>query len=188
MEQQNENSYLKRGKGKTVGDIKKKDFFSYYRKHSSAKKRLDKLSYGRFTKDLMSTFSEAIVKDALSLKMGALGSIRIRSRKLTTVKRDGKIAKTLRVDWPATFAYWHKTYPDLTRDEIIGLKDKGIKKKCIYHLNEHTDKEFYEHWWDEFITSSVKYHKFYRFKPSRQYSRLIAQVVKDPNRKAFYYR
>ncbi len=69
MEKQNKNSYLKRGKGKTVGDIKKKDFYSYYRKHSSAKKKLDKLAYGRFTKDLMSTFSEAIVKDAINTEI-----------------------------------------------------------------------------------------------------------------------
>jgi hypothetical protein len=59
-------------------------------------------------------------------------------------------------------------------------------KTVIYHENEHSNQEFYEHHWDK-LTANLKYKNFYKFKPSRQYSRLIAKVVKDPNRKTFYY-
>ena len=72
--------------------------------------------------------------------------------------------------------------PDLSQEEIIKLENK----KVIYHQNDHSNGEFYEHYWDK-LTNTLKYKSFYVFKPSRQYSRLIAEVVKDPNRKVFYY-
>jgi len=81
-----------------------------------------------------------------------------------------------------TTGYWHTKYPGLTKDEIINVPDK----KVLYHENEHSNAEFYEHFWDNY-SAVLKYKSFYIFKASRQYSRLIAQVVKDPNRKTFYY-
>jgi len=173
-------NYLKRGEGKK-SDITKYDFFSFYRKHSQFSK-LERTQYSRFIKELLIAYSEAIVKEALELKLGKLGYIRVQSKKLNFFNKEGKLQKSLKPDWQATWKYWERLYEGKTRDEITEIKNK----KVIYHQNTHTQQEFYRHLWDK-ATAIVKYKRFYTFKPSRQYSRLIAQVVKDPNRNVFYY-
>lgn len=175
------NEYLKRGKGKNVGDIKKYDFFSHYRKNAKLTK-LERTQYSRFVKELLNTYSEAIVQENLELKFGKLGFIRVQARKLNFFKKDGTLHKSLEPDWPKTWAYWETKYEGLTRDEIVKLKDK----KVLYFDNEHTDQEFYRHIWDN-STAVIKYKRFFKFKPSRQYSRMITEVVSKDERTVFYY-
>ena len=181
MEEQRSNTYLKRGKGKTNGDIYKRHFFSFYNKKAKHTK-VDRKTYDAFLKQLLDAYSEAIVKENMSLKLGCLGYLRVQAKKLNFFNKEGKRQKSLKVDWNKTWKHWEATYKDLTRDEIVALKNK----KVIYFLNDHTNQEFYKHHWDT-LTSTVKYHRFYNFSPSRRYSRMIAEVVKDPNRKTFYY-
>lgn len=173
--------YLKRGKGKKPGDIKKYDFYSYYRKNAQREK-LERKKYSAFLKDLLTTYSEMIVKENFELKLDKIGYIRVQARPLKFLKKDGTLAKSLKVNWPATWEMWEKKYPGLSRDEITELKNK----KVIYFENAHTNQEFYCHLWDN-KTALLKFKSFYKFKPSRQYSRLISKVVKEPNRKVFYY-
>lgn len=175
------NIYLKRGKGKIAGNIKKSDFFSYY--NSNAKEALlPKDKYNAFIKDLLNTFSTAIVDNNLELKITKVGKLRIKSSHLNFFKANGERSKSLKPNWKATWEFWVSKYPGLTRDEIVEIKDK----KIIYHENEHSNQEFYEHYWDK-ATINLKFKSFYVFKASRQYSRLIAKIVKEPNRKVFYY-
>ena len=175
------NNYLKRVKGKKIGDIKKYDFFAHYRKNAKLAK-LERTQYSRFIKELLNTYSEAIVKENLELKFGKLGFIRVQAKKLNFFKKNGKLAKSLEVNWASTWVYWEGLYKGLTRDEIVELKNK----KVIYFDNEHTNQEFYRHIWDN-STAIIKYKRFYKFKPSRQYSRMIKEVVTKPERKIFYY-
>jgi len=172
---------LKRGKGKSIASIKKYNFFSYYREKTILNK-IERKEYSSFIKDLLIAYSEAIVKENLQLKMGKLGTIRIQAKKLHYFTKNGERAKTLQVDWQKTLAYWEEKYEGKTRDELKKIQNKTV----IYHENEHTNGEFYRHLWDN-LTAVVKYKRFYKFKPSRQYSRLIATTVKDKNRKIFYY-
>lgn len=175
------NSFLKRGKGKASGNIKKKQFFKYYSKNSK-EKLVDEKVYNAFFKDLVCVISEKIVTEALEFKIPYLGKIRIKSNPITFVTKKGELAKSLKPDWKKTWEIWQSKYPGLTRDEIVNIKNK----KVVYHDNAHTENEFYEHYWDK-ATLNLKYKTFYDFTASRQYSRLISKVVKDPNRKTFYY-
>ncbi len=172
---------IKRGKGKLTGNVKKNDFYKHYK--ANAKETLVNQSlYNSFLKDLLGAFSDAIVELGLELKINRVGKLRIRSKKLHFFDKNGKRCKSLKVDWQSTWDYWKSKYSDLSKEEIIKIKNKTV----IYHQNDHSSGEFYEHFWDKF-TNNLKYKSFYVFKPSRQYSRLIAKVVKDPNRKVFYY-
>ena len=175
------NTYLKRGKGKIAGSIKKDAFYKFYEQNAK-EKRVPRVRYNAFIKELLTRYSHAIVELGLELKINKIGKIRVRSQKLRFFNKDGKRNKNLRVDWHKTWAYWHSKYPELNRQEITQIENKTV----IYHENDHTDQEFYGHHWDN-LTASLKYKSFYGFKASRQYSRLIAKVVKDPNRKVFYY-
>lgn len=176
-----ENEYLKRGEGKTNGNIKKDDFWLFY-KQCSIDKRLDRKTYNSFLNDYLKELSTKIVTEALEVKITNLGLIRVRSKKLTLVKRDGTVAKTLKPDWKATWKYWEEKYPNISRDEIIKIDGK----KLVYHENDHTQGEFYEHFWDK-RNSRIEGQSLYVFEPSRNFSRLITLIVKDLNRKTFYY-
>jgi len=178
---EDKNSYLKRGKGKIAGSIKKDAFYKFYESNAKEKK-VTRVVYNAFIKELLSRYSHAIVESGLELKINKIGKIRVRSHNLRFFNKDGKRNKNLRVDWHKTWAYWHSKYPELNRQEITEIKDKVV----LYHDNDHTEQEFYAHHWDN-LTANLKYKSFYGFKASRQYSRLIAKVVKDPNRKVFYY-
>ena len=172
---------IKRGRGKTIGNIKKNEFYKYY-KNNAKESVISQSLYNSFLKDLLIAFSESIVKLGLELKINKVGKIRIRSKKLHFFDKHGNRSKSLKVDWQSTWEYWNKKHSDLSKEEIVNLKNKQV----IYHQNDHTNGEFYEHYWDK-LTNTLKYKSFYVFKSSRQYSRLIAKVVKDPNRKVFYY-
>ena len=175
------NNIYKRGKGKNTGSIKKEAFFKFYAANAK-EKLIEKKVYNNFLKELLHNFSTAIVELGLELKINKIGKIRIKSSPLKFFKKDGTRAKSLKINWEATWNYWHNKYPGLTRDEISEINNKTL----IYHENEHTHQEFYQYYWDN-ITSTLKYKSFYSFKASRQYLRLIAKTVKDPNRKTFYY-
>lgn len=180
MEEEND-KIAKRTQGKLNGDIKKAFFRNFYFVNTKQKK-LSTSNYNAILTDLLSTFSESIITEGLELKLGVIGKLRVRSKKLHFFKTDGTRCKTLRVNWKATWEYWEKKYPGFTKKQLKQTENKPV----IYHENDHTDGEFYEHYWDK-ITCSVPYVGLYTFKPARQYSRLIAKVVKDPNRKVFYY-
>jgi hypothetical protein len=172
---------FKRGEGKHKGDVKKYDFYSYYRKNTKFPK-LERKEYSAFLKDLLTAFSEAIVRENMELKLGKLGFIRVQAKKLHFFDKDGNRAKTLKVNWQKTWEYWESKYEGKTRDEIKQIKDKTV----LFHENDHTNGEFYQHLWDK-LTSIVKYRGLYQFIPSRQYSRLITEMVSDPHRTVFYY-
>lgn len=175
------NTYLRRGKGKLAGDVKKAAFYLFYKEHAK-EAILPRSTYNAFVKELLIAYSSNVVETGLELKVTKVGKLRIRSSHLNFFKKNGERSKSLKPNWHATWEYWHTKYPGLTNDEIVEIKDK----KVIFHENDHSDQEFYEHHWDK-LTSNVKFKTFYRFKASRQYSRLLAKVVKDPNRKVFYY-
>jgi hypothetical protein len=173
-------SNLQRGKGKNLGNIKKKDFYKYYKENARLPK-IENNKYNNFLKDLLEAFSKAIIEEGLELKINQIGKIRIKTKVLNLIKANGDVSK-LKVNWKATWDYWFIKYPNLTKEGIVEQKEK----KLLYHDNEHSNQEYYIHYWNNF-TSNLKYKSFYDFKPSRQYSRLLAKVIKDPNRKIFYY-
>lgn len=178
---QKSNTYLQRGKGKNTGSVKKDAFFAFY-KDNAKEEVVDKKVYNAFIKELLNSFSIAVVKEALELKINKVGKLRIKTNPLKFFNKHGEKYKSLKVNWEVTWANWHKKYPELSRQEITEIPNKPL----VYHENEHSSQEFYSHYWDN-ITIPLRYKTFYNFKASRQYLRLIAQVVKDPHRKVFYY-
>jgi hypothetical protein len=196
MEEEKTNKKTKRFKG----DITKNDFWLHYKnnakegkkillktKDSEGKqkikiKKLEKAEYNKFINELLKTYGEIIVKEAFELKFHRLGSIRIKSKKLSLLDENGKFNKGVKVNWVATWEYWNAKYKGKTREEILQIPDKTL----IRFTNEHTENEYYYHFWYK-ERSVVKYRILYKFLPSRQFSRLIAKTVKEPNRKVFYY-
>jgi hypothetical protein len=172
---------LQRGKGKIVGNIKRRQFHAFYVKNRK-EKELSTNEYKSFLTELLNEFSNAIVTEGLELKIPSVGKIRIKSEKIHLVRKDGTMSKSLRPDWKKTWEYWFSKYEGLSREEIVALEGK----KVLFHDNEHTDGEFYQHYWDKHNVQFTN-NNCYKFTASRQYSRLLAKTVKDINRKVFYY-
>ena len=172
---------LQRGKGKVVGNIKRRQFHAFYVKNRK-EKELTINQYRSFLTDLLNLFSEAIVLEGLELKIPSVGKLRIKSEKVHLIRKDGTLCRSLRPDWAKTWTYWFIKYEGLTRQEIVNTEGK----KVIYHDNEHTDGEFYQHYWDKF-NMKITNLECYKFTASRAYSRLLAKTVKDKDRKIFYY-
>ena len=93
---------IKRGKGKQLGDVKKKDFYTHYKAHAK-EELISKPLYNSFVKELLNAFSSAIVELGLELKINKVGKLRIRSKKLHFFDKNGKRCKSLRVNWEATW-------------------------------------------------------------------------------------
>lgn len=172
--------YLRRKEGKKNGDIKRKDFYNYYKENHKYKK-LTGAKYNAFLTEFCEEIAKAIVTDNTEFKIPIVGKLRIKASPRRILKKNGEFCK-FRADWKATWDNWRNLYPNLTDDEIVALENK----KVVYHENEHSNGEFYKFYWD---TARNKYSScyYYKFTPSRGLARLLAKTVLDPNRSVFYF-
>jgi len=163
-----------------TANIKKKDFRDFYMKNHK-EKSLTTSQYNAFLSDLLKRLATAIVEEGIEVKIARVGKIRVKTEKMPILNKESKFNK-LSPDWQATKTYWAVKYPGLTPEELKAIPNKTL----IYHENNHTDGEHYRHYWDKTTSILMRVH-LYKFKAARQFSRLIAKTVKDPNRKVFYY-
>jgi hypothetical protein len=175
-----QSSFLSRGKGKIKGDVKKLQMFNHYRKQS--KKPVSFKVYNAFLKELLGSYSEAIVRENMSLRLVKIGNIRVATLEATIFNKDGSLKNNLRVDWVETWKYWHSKHPELTRIEIAKLSNK----KVLYFATTTDSNEFYKFYWDK-RTSYVKNAGLYSFTPARANARMIADEVSKIPRTTFYY-
>jgi hypothetical protein len=183
MEEQSQQQldYVKRGKGRYNTEVKRKDFYKHYAKNHTAK-RTDLTTYRAFLTELLHTLSTKIVTENLEVKIPMMGRFRIKAVNGTRLMFDEDGTIKLKADWKATWEHWYKKYPGLTRKEILAIP--GIK--VLYYENKHSQGEIYKYHWDKY-TAIFGCKSYYKFIATRQYNRLLAQTVKDPNRKVFYY-
>lgn len=165
---------IKRGAGVNSADIKLTDFTRNYRKHS--KGQLSARYYREIFKELCQEFSELLLSGK-EIKMTNLGRIRICARPMLFHK-----IKRMQPDWKATRELWKKQYPNLTAEEILKIKNKTI----LRHENDHTSNEYYQILWDK-VTLNNKGTIFYKFVPARLFKRKLSEIVRNPQRKIFYY-
>lgn len=100
-----------------------------------------------------------------------LGNLVIMKKKLTPyIMEDGKLrVEHLPVDWKTTKELWASN------------PETKAAKRLVRYLNEHTAGYKCHFYWDK-RSSTVANQTAYRFKESRANNRLLAKVLKDPNR------
>ncbi len=172
---------MKRGSGKINCSFKNYHFYKNYCKRTPIKNRLDRKTYNKFIKDLLETFSQAIINENLELKLEGLGKIRIRERSSYYYLEDGTLSNSIKVDWKSTWEYWEKKYPGLTRDEILLEKDKKV-----LHFENKISSQYYGFYWDKYTIQLVN-KQCYAFKITKQNSIALNKSIIDPNRKIYYY-
>ena len=65
-----------RGEGKIKGEVKKNDFYKHY-KDNAKEEIISKPLYNSFIKELLTTFSKAVVELGLELKINKIGKFRV---------------------------------------------------------------------------------------------------------------
>lgn len=156
-------------------DISKVDMWKHYSK--TANTPVERKVYDKVFKELFTSLSETIVREASTIKLNNLGRFRIRAIKPKLLDTNGELRKgKLKPDWKKTWEYWRKTYAGESDEEII----KRENKQLFYHMNNHSDGYVYGMYWDK-VTSTVKGKSFYKFKAVRKYNRLRADLIINHN-------
>ena len=112
---------------------------------------------GKFNKMLI----EEVLYDSAEVKLPYnMGELRVRKREMDLSSR-----KSLNPDWQATKKLWAEK-PELKEE-----------KKLVFHLNEHRKGFRYKILWNKRLCK-IKYQGIYYFKPTRAFSRELAEILK----------
>lgn len=137
------------------------DLYKFY-KNKLGEEAIKEDLFKKIYYDLNKSISNLIIKESLEYKLPyRLGYLRIKKTKLKLKLREGHIDlnKNL-IDWDSTWKYWLDKYPGLTRKDIKKIPNK----KCIFHMNEHTDGDIMSWFWDKYY-SNAKNNTVYKFQP-----------------------
>ena len=171
---------MKRTVGKNNTDVSIDDFYAHY--ISTVDSPVDRKTFGKFYKDLFCEFSNLIL-DGKEVRLNNIGGFKIIEYQPKIVKNGELNRKVLAPNWVATKEYWKELYPGKTLEELKLVPDKPL----LYHENEHTNGQQYKFYWDK-TTTELKCKSAYQFKPVRSSARRLSAILKDKNRKIFYYR
>lgn len=175
--------YLKKPRVTKTSDISKTEFHKFYNANRDRKLgTITRATYKAFIDDLFEELGLATVLENMNVELPLVGTIRIMSIQSKIVRKDGSLAKRC-PDWKRTWEYWNQEYPNLTRDEIIGLENKLV----VFHENEHTDGEFYKFHWERKTMKEFNNATLYKFEPLRHLKRLLSKEVSKPIREVFYF-
>lgn len=136
------------------------DAYKFY-KQNYPEPHLTKQEYKKIAYLLNKTIANLIITESFEYRIPhGLGFLRIKKKKLKFKFTDGKInANKYIIDWKASWDYWVKKYPGLSRKEIKEIPNKGV----YFQTNEHTNGEIMRWYWDKRI-SRVKNILSYSFR------------------------
>jgi hypothetical protein len=139
-----------------------KDCYSTYNNNVVEAMQVPYSAYMEILKEFNSLLRSRIIYNSEDIKLPCnLGRLRVKKFKMKLHKMN-----KLKPDWKATKELWARN------------PECKAKKQLVLHLNEHRSGYAYRVYWDKNI-SRVKNHRYYHFKPSRQFSRELSKVLKD---------
>ncbi len=161
----------KRTSGKIKSHFGMSDYYSYYKKHSDNPVSLSIYS------NVISTFNTAVIDKILNDNFEYLVPIigirlGIRKDKREPKLKDGKLYINRPVDWKATNELWNE-YPEAREN-----------KTRVRFLNTHTSGYVFRIHCSKFL-SRLKNKHFYKFKPSRNFQRSLADRINDDSKDKF---
>jgi len=172
--------YFGRGKRKITTDFGAEDIYKFY-KQKYKEQALSKSKFNDIWKRYINVRLQMVIFENVDFTMPfRMGEICIRiGRQANRITKNGKFQFT--VDWGETKKKWENLYPDKTPEEIAKIPNKPL----VYVLNENTDgKKVYWRW--ERITCSHKNYTVYRLKMNREWSKMLANYVKQLDKIPYY--
>jgi hypothetical protein len=147
------------------------DIYKYYKKqHGNVVPGLTKSVFTKICKEFNGWVVHNITHDSGTFYIPNLGSLSIKKRLAKAyLLPDGKlITKHLPVDYKSTLELWQR---DLDAKE---------QKKLIRHINKHSDGFKAKFYWEK-LNINIRNSHAYVFKPTRIASRILAEVMLNPD-------
>lgn len=139
-----------------------KDCYSTYCENVNEEMQVDYSTYMAIMKKFNKEVRDKVIYGSEEIKLPCnLGRMRIKKFKIKLHKKN-----KLKVNWKKTNAMWERD------------PQTKIDGKFMYFLNEHRAGYAYRVYWDKNI-SRVKNHRYYHFKPARQFSRDLSKVLRE---------
>lgn len=173
------NDYNKEAELRTLGRDGGYKFF----KEKYGRNNISDNEYSKICQEFNQRLSDRIIKESFKFLLpGRLGSLYIRRKAIPFKIKDGKLDTTkLHVDWKATWEYWNKKYPNVSKKDIKDIKNK----KLVFFTNEHTDGDFMEWFWDKY-SMNVKNNQSYKFKCVKANRLKLANWIRSEERNNNY--
>jgi len=162
----------KRTHGKIKKDYGMADYYKYFKKEYPELDITNKKFYNVIA-DFNEKITEMIIEDNLDYQLPHLGaSIAVKKTKQIPKIVDGKLVNTSPVDWVTTNKLWNE-------DE-----EAKEKKLLVRFTNYHTSKYVFGIYLKKYIYS-FKNKKYYKFKATRTFARLLGKRIKDENKERY---
>lgn len=161
----------KRTEGKIKSHYGMKDYYSFF--NSEYDLNIDKETYNKIINDFNLEVMNLIIEENLDYNLTHLGStLSIRKIKRKPKIINGKVYNTNPIDWVKTRKMWESD------------PETKVKKLLVRYLNNHTSGFIFKINFKKY-NYSFKNKKYYSFKPSRDFSRLLGKRIKDENKDKF---
>ena len=162
----------KRTHGKIKKDYGMADYYKYFKKEYPELDITNKKFYNVIA-DFNEKITEMIIEDNLDYQLPHLGaSIAVKKTKQIPKIVDGKLVNTSPVDWVTTNKLWNE-------DE-----EAREKKLLVRFSNSHTSKFIFRVFFKKYYLSFLN-KKYYSFKTSRGFQRLLAKRIKDEDKEQY---
>ena len=169
--------------GRIKADYTTKDLYKWYKE--KYKNPVEYSVFVKFIKEFYSEILNLVIYNGIDYILpGRLGSLRIRKKEnFQRINDKNELVHNRKPNWGKTLKLWEEKYPNYTAEEIKAIPNKPI----VYHLNEHTDNNYFRWYWDK-MTCNVKNQTAYRFEPIRDKKREAAKAWKEiPKLRNIYY-
>jgi hypothetical protein len=159
----------KRTEGKIKVHYGIEDYYKAFRKENPSIK-ISQAQYSNIVSKFNIGLIDLIIEDNVEYVLPHLGSsLSIRKTKNEPKIVDGKLYNKSPVDWVTTNKLW---------DEDEEAREK---KLLVRFLNNHTSKHVFKVSFKKYIHPFMN-KKYYSFKTSRYFARLLADRIKDPDK------
>jgi len=148
------------------------DYFKFFKsKHPTIK--IDRVKYSNIISEFNEGLVNLIIEDNLEYDLPYLGStISIKKEKRVPRIVNGKLYNTVPVDWVATNKLWSED------------KDAYDKKLLVRYSNTHSSKYVFRIYFKKYKQVFLN-KKYYFFKPTRTFQRLLSARIKDNNKEKY---
>lgn len=148
------------------------DYFKFFKiKHPEIV--IDRVKYSDIVSEFNQGIIDLIIEENLEYDLPYIGStLSIKQEKRVPRIVNGKLYNTVPVDWVATNNLWRED------------SDAYEKKLLVRYTNSHSSKYVFRIYFKKYKQVFLN-KKYYYFKPTRTFQRLLSARIKDDNKEKY---
>ena len=161
-----------RSEGKIKTHYGMVDYFKFFKsKHPEI--NIDRVKYSNVISEFNKEVINLIIEETLEYDLPHIGSsLSIKQEKRLPKIVNGKLYNTVPVDWVATNKLWFED------------SEARDKKLLVRYTNSHSSKYVFRIYFKKYKQAFFN-KKYYQFKPTRTFQRLLCSRIKDENKEKY---